>query len=137
MCPCFGHTLYVTYASVFYPSRYQTEVVKTPPEFATATAGSISRQQRLAAADGTQGDMSDTLQVLPTDSEITLRVFVDRTLVEVPAHACLPPANERVDKTGRAHRKNHWQANIVLYSHSPLLLFFLRDRPTGWTAVSQ
>lgn len=72
-----------------YPSSYQTEVVKTPPEPATATAGSLSRQQRLAAADGTQGDMSDTLQLLPTDSEITLRVFVDRTLVEVRTGSCL------------------------------------------------
>ena len=33
--------------------------------------------------------MSDTLQLLPTDSEITLRVFVDRTLVEVRTGSCL------------------------------------------------
>lgn len=59
-------------------------MVKIPPEPATAIVGSLSRHERLAAADGTQGDMTDTMQILPTDHAITIRVFVDRTLVEVP-----------------------------------------------------
>ena len=31
---------------------------------------------------GTQGDRTDELQLLPEDTEITIRVFTDRTLVE-------------------------------------------------------
>ena len=75
----------------YYP--YQSEVIKKPSSEASAQVGSGGGSGGGSGAAGgsgsgsgsgsdTQGDRSDTLQLLPTDKEITIRVFVDRTLVE-------------------------------------------------------
>jgi hypothetical protein len=60
----------------YYP--YETEVIKKPETDAVAatTTVSLSRQERLNAAEGTQGDLTDTLQVGATSFILFVRLLM-------------------------------------------------------------
>lgn len=62
----------------YYP--YTSEVVRVPA--AAAVEEVDARATGFKTGFGTQGDRTDELRLLPQDTEITIRVFTDRTLVE-------------------------------------------------------